>query len=356
VIRIELLPASFGDCILVEYGSGDLVRRILIDAGLKGTYKDALRPRLAAIGAPVALELLVVTHIDRDHICGILPLLEASPAIVAPEDVWFNGREHLEDDALGVKEAEALAKLLRKKRLPWNEAFEGRAVVVPAQGKLPTRKLPGGASLTLLSPYREELAALAECWEDDGLGAWDEEPSEETAPPDERDDTLGRKPAALRGIDVDLVRDLADAHFDEDDTAPNGSSIAFLFEFEEKRILFAGDAHPTPILRSLDRLEAGKVELDAFKLSHHGSKNNLSPALLDKVRCAHYLVSTNGGTYGHPHPEAMARIITSSRSKKTLHFNYACDYTSVWDDERTRDTLHYDVTYPPEGAVFEIET
>jgi hypothetical protein len=31
-------------------------------------------------------------------------------------------------------------------------------------------------ALTLLSPYREQLEALAAKWDDDSLGSWDEEP------------------------------------------------------------------------------------------------------------------------------------------------------------------------------------
>jgi beta-lactamase superfamily II metal-dependent hydrolase len=353
VIRVELLPASFGDCILVEYGRGSHVHRIVIDAGLTATYADALKPRLASIGDVVPLELLVVTHIDRDHIRGILPLLQESPAVIAPKDIWFNGRQHLEEDTLGGAEGEALAKLLQKKKLPWNAAFGGHAVVVPENGELPSHKLAGGATITLLSPYRESLQLLAKCWDDDSLGAWDEEPAEEPstagASTEANDDTLGKRPA-LRSIDIDEVRKLADTPFTEDGTAPNGSSIAFLFELDGKRILFAADAHPTPLLRSLKRLTDDRVKLDAFKLSHHGSMNNLSPDLLSGVACSRFLVSTNGSTYGHPHPETMAWIITSSHRKKTLYFNYESPYTTVWDEESTKAEFAYDVVYPDDGT------
>lgn len=108
MIRIEVLPAAFGDCLLVEYGKAKKESRILIDAGLVSTYKTVLKPRLAMLSKAIAkkkvpLELLVVTHIDRDHICGVLPLLEASPAVVEADEIWFNGYKHL-SDGLGVEE------------------------------------------------------------------------------------------------------------------------------------------------------------------------------------------------------------------------------------------------------------
>lgn len=350
MIRIEMLPAAFGDCILVEYGDGAETRRILIDAGLKATFAKALKPRLARIGKTVELELLVVTHIDRDHICGILPLLEASPALVKPKDVWFNGRHHLDEDELGAEDGEALGELLerREKDYPWNLAFGGDKVVVPDDGKLPRLRLAGDAFLTLLSPYQENLTALAGRWDDDLLGSWDESPDEGEAPVDPDDDTLGKRPP-LASVSVKLARELSELPFKEDGEEPNGSSIAFLFEHDGHRVLFGADAFPTVLVRSLARLSKGRLELDAFKLSHHGSTKNLSPALLEAVDCPRFLISSDGGTFGHPNPETLARILTSE-GEKTLFFNYASDYTTVWDDRKLMKEFGYRVEYPTTEA------
>ncbi len=352
MIRVELLPASFGDCILVEWGTKNARHRLLIDAGLKGTYRDALEPRLAELGKPVALELLVVTHIDRDHICGILPLLEADPPVITAKDIWFNGRAHL-DDGLGAADGEALGRLLKGAELPWNESFEKKAVVVPETGDLPVKRLDGKATLTLLSPYRSQLTTLAAEW-DDTLGNWEkeDEPADGALPPD----ALGKRPP-LSGIDAQTVLDLSNEKFEEDDAAPNGSSIAFLFEHEGKRILFGADAHPSVLLKSMRRLPAESTKLDAFKLAHHGSMNNLSPALLEAVECSRFLISSNGGSFGHPHPETLAWIVTASARSKTLLFNYSSDYATVWDDASTRRKFAYSVRYPTDarrGLVLEL--
>ena len=343
MIRIELLPAAFGDSILVEYGSAAHPRRVLIDAGLTKTY-PILRRRLETIGggAPVDLELLVVTHIDRDHISGMLPLLEADPPLVNPKDIWFNGRNHLMEDELGPAEGEALSKLLLKKGLPWNLRFGKKAVVVPEAGELPVAPLEG-ARLTLLSPYRENLATLAAEW-DDKLGAWDSEIALETDP-DADGDLLGKR-APIREITVASMRRFAESKFKEDGAAPNGSSIAFLFEHAGKRILFGADAFPSVLLRSLDRYSQDEIELDAFKLAHHGSEKNTSPALLEKVRCARFLFSTNGDSFGHPNPETIARVVDATPNAKTLCFNYANDYTNVWQEPATRRAFAYEVEYP----------
>lgn len=354
MMRIEMLPAAFGDCLLVEYGKESSPRRILIDAGLAKTYKEALKPRLESIGGPVELELLVVTHIDRDHICGILPLLRADPCLVSPSDIWFNGYHHLSDD-LGPKDGEALGKLLRSSELPWNVAFDTNAVVVPDDGPLPVVDLAGGARLTLLSPRRRKLVELLAFW-DDELGGWGDDVDEESGEtPPEPDDVLGKRPA-ITSISAPEVEDYAAKKFTEDKTEPNGSSIAFLLEYGGKRVLFAADAHPTELLDALERYRPGKkVRLDAFKISHHGSEANLSPDLLEKVDCCRYLISTNGDSFGHPHAQTLCRLLVGGGEKKALYFNYACDYTTVWDEPTVKKTYGYETVYPETGAGIVIE-
>lgn len=353
MIRLTMLPAAFGDCLLLAYGKTTATHRVLIDAGLKGTFSSVLKPLLKKSGGPSSFDLVVVTHLDRDHICGMLPLVEHTPALIQPDDIWFNGYGHLQGDQLGAEDAEALGKLLKSRQLPWNTKFERRAVVIPDNAKsaadLPRRELPGGATITLLSPYSEQLTALAEAWDSDELGSWDADPDEEQEG-GEVDDILGKRPP-LGSIDVDKVLELADVAFEEDTAAPNGSSIAFLLEFDGKRILFGADAHPSVLLHSLQLLAPGakRYKVDAFKLPHHGSMNNLSPELLSKLDCPCFLVSTNGSSFGHPHPEAIARILTLS-SPKQLCFNYRSDYTELWNDDGVRTYFgDYEARFPGAG-------
>lgn len=355
-MRIEVLPAAFGDCLLVSWGSGESTHRMLIDAGLTKTYHDALAPRLEVEKRVVDLEVLVVTHIDRDHIAGVLPLLGATPRLVSASDIWFNGYPQLvESDNLGPKEGEALGKLLAAEKLPWNRAFGGRAVVVPDTGPLPTVELAGGATITLLSPRRAKLAKLLAFWSDE-LGTWDA-PAAPAPPVAGPSDLLGKR-AAITRISVADVESFTTEPFEEDTTAPNGSSIAFLLEHDRKRVLFGADAHPSELLHALERHSPGKtVEIDAFKLSHHGSENNLSPKLLEKIVCPRFIVSTNGDSFGHPHAQAISRLLCLSGPKKTLYFNYASDYTSVWDDRDVLRKFGCEVVYPDSrrgGVVIEL--
>jgi beta-lactamase superfamily II metal-dependent hydrolase len=347
MLKLEMLAAGHGDCLWLEYGDPAHPRRVLIDGGPKSTYARALRPKLGALSADqLPFELMVVTHIDADHIAGSLELLSDAAANFHPREVWFNGFRHLPDEApktLGPIQGELLTGRILASKTRWNGAFDEAAVVVPAAGPLPRVELEGGLVLTLLSPTPDRLAALKPQWEDAvrKAGLDPERPAELLTAKEGFQLLSGGPP------DVDA---LAQSPFSEDSAAPNGSSIALLAEFEGRRLLLAADAHPGVLKASLDRLAAGgKTRLDACKLSHHGSKANTSPALLRALDCPVYLFSTNGAYFKHPDREAVARVIKLGGAKPSLHFNYRTDYNSCWDSQPLREEYGYSTVFPAAG-------
>ena len=96
--KIHILPANAGDCFLIEFNNNEC---ILIDTGFKETYYNYLKPlliELKKIGKKITL--LVITHIDKDHIGGAKRLLEengdyTNPNIIKIENIWFNGFKNL---------------------------------------------------------------------------------------------------------------------------------------------------------------------------------------------------------------------------------------------------------------------
>lgn len=76
-IMIKVFPAGAGDCLLIDFIKEDY--RILIDGGYAETYRKYLRKCLTELAAQgKRINLLVVTHIDSDHIGGIQAFLEES--------------------------------------------------------------------------------------------------------------------------------------------------------------------------------------------------------------------------------------------------------------------------------------
>lgn len=337
-LTLEFFPAREGDAIWVDAGS----TRIQIDGGRKATCRD-LRGRFdEMLEQSKAIDLLVVTHVDRDHIEGVLEMLE-SDACPAIRDVWFNGYVHLLGDdveSFSPQQGEALSTLIRSQRLAWNHAFEGRRIAVLDDEPLPTVMLDA-LKLTILSPTVKELEELRDPWrkacEDAGLI-----PGIEA-----RDEPLPPEIESFGPVDVEA---LAAEPFEKDHAEPNGSSIAILLENGGKRALLSGDAYADVLIESIDRLldESGedRLSVDLFKLPHHGSRKNVSKELLEKLDCPRYVFSTNGSYFKHPDPVAVSRVLKFGGSGKTLYFNYENEFSSIWDDANWKSLYDYETVYP----------
>jgi hypothetical protein len=351
-LRIEMLPAQDGDAIWVEWG--DLAkgrsRHLLIDAGREETYRtivDRFRK-----DPDLALELLVVSHIDIDHVRGAVKLLR--DASLSPErlgEVWFNDLRHLPRprDELGGRDGSFLTRTLLDRGFAWNEAFAGGPICIPDDGPLPVVELPGDLRLTLLGPTRARLSALWARWTDDLKAA---ELDVENA------NQIREALEASRTHQPDLLGDdslesLVRRRFNQDDSPTNGSSIMLLAEHKNASVLLAADGFPGDLEKAILRLLFERklnppLEVDAFKVSHHGSRKNTSPELLSLLDCKHFLISTNGTRHGHPDDEAIARIVTARRGGcPKLHFNYRSALNTRWEQLQTR--AGFRACYPVAG-------
>lgn len=65
--EINFLPARYGDCLWIQYGTLESTKNILIDGGTGGTKKHIKKILEDLPKEKRIIELLVVTHIDRDH-------------------------------------------------------------------------------------------------------------------------------------------------------------------------------------------------------------------------------------------------------------------------------------------------
>jgi len=393
MLTLQLLPAGCGDCLWLEYGADATPRIVIIDGGLAETA-TVLRRRIEAARRArhletLEVELLVVTHIDNDHILGIIELLKEESTALRVKDIWFNGRPQLmglpaaprgrngaarkasaarpgdlmggpdvaDDrveldaglpsaaDLLGPQQGDQLSELLARRRLPWNRhpLWQGQAVMIPDEGELPSVTLDGDLTLTVLGPNRDRLYKLCAAWTD-VLGGRDE-PAVAAAP----DDLLGRR---------DTWPPVWKDGESRDPSVANGSSIVLLAEYRGQALLLAGDGHAPDMVAALDRLRVrrglqGALPLAAFKLSHHASENNLTRALLEKIDCRRFLVSTDGSVHRHPDHQALLRILRYVPQRPELLFNYRSDTTRPWD-ERKRDVTKkfqdYDTRYPDDPA------
>ncbi|MBT8185975.1 MAG: MBL fold metallo-hydrolase [Eudoraea sp.] len=347
--NIHLLPASFGDAILIEYGKTDEPHYILIDGGPYYAFEEIMDAIKSIAPNLSTLELLVVTHIDIDHIDGIVKFLNQKPIPFKVKDIWFNGWNQLpEDDILGPIQGEYLSTLLASKRLPHNKMFEGKPVMIE-KDRVTRVKLKGGMLLTLLSPDQMALSKLRKEWEKTltkaGLSVDDKEAflerlEDDTRYEDEEDDLLG---------DLD-IESLAKATPPADKSAANGSSIAFIAEFENKRCLFAADTPSADIKKALEDYNLldneQKLRVDAWKLAHHGSRKSTHDFLMKMIDCKRFLISSDGKRYHHPDPEIPAKLITQNGPDLEFYFNYNSQYSSVWGEKNLEKKYSYKTFFP----------
>jgi hypothetical protein len=353
-----MLPVAHGDAIWIEYGDLDGSHHILIDAGPASTYQTVQKWLLSQAPAALALDLLVVTHIDADHIDGaILMLADMKDLGVSFKDIWFNGWRQLaeseaSDDTFGPLQGEFLGAQLSELALPWNLAFSGGPIVVPESGELPMRTLPGGAKVSLLSPGLRQLRRLRRNWATVVRDAgWT--PGDESA-------ARARLNARRDYEPPGRIDDFAGKTFGTDNAVANGSSIAFAFEYRGARCLFTGDAWAEVLAESIGRLpehaRMDRVSFDLVKLPHHGSRANVDVTLLESLRAPCFLVSTNGAKFNHPDEDALELVVRhAGRPHPELVFNYESETTRSWADPERQSKLDYVARFAVAGQPIEVE-
>src|SRR5689334_20431509 len=108
---LELLPARKGDCLLLHFGQPNAPGLGIIDGGPRQVYGPHLKPRLDRIRTargltarkPLTVDLVMVSHLDDDHIRGILDLTnelitsqeEHKPQRVQVLSLWHNSFENV---------------------------------------------------------------------------------------------------------------------------------------------------------------------------------------------------------------------------------------------------------------------
>jgi hypothetical protein len=343
VFRLHVLPAGVGDALVLDYGTENDLHRVVIDGGVGPTAQ----PLADFLGPTPQLEMMMISHIDNDHIAGLLKMLETGLTQATIGDFWFNGFRHLPESGLepmGPVEGERLTTFIVDHQIPWNAnpAFSGGAVTRGADNEPLVATLPGGLACRVLSPGRQQLSKLRPKW----LPVVQEADLDPAVPVAEE---VLRPPGRLERMGAPDLPQLAAERTPEDNKEANGSSIAILAAWAGRTALLTGDAHSDVLLETLDRWLGpdGTLEVDLFKLPHHGSKANVTDALMKRVRAKCYVFSSSGqGRSQHPNDPAVARVIVNSTGDRLLAFNYLSKRTELWQDAAVRAQWGYRTLYP----------
>jgi hypothetical protein len=357
-VTLDVLPAGHGDALIVTYGRPSRRHRILIDGGPAPKYEEGLRAHLLSLPeSQRRFDLAIVTHIDADHIDGMLKLLQDDALGLEVREIWFNGWPQISGSPIpapprpgdrGPLQGEFLTALLSTRH--WNTTFDGGVAGQHLEGPI---TLPGGATLSVLCPSEPELTRLRREWDktvtEAGFAPGDSasvarrlEESGRYEPPEEAVRSRGGPPVRER---PKLGRDRAVA---------NGSSIAVILEADGRRLLLAGDAHARVMVDALRKTAARdgtqRVKVDVFKLAHHGSAGNVSRDLLRLLECDRFVVSTNGQYFNHPDVEAIELLgQRGDVERPTVYFNYESDTTRAWTDPAECERIGIQAVYGQDG-------
>lgn len=341
IFSVEALQADKGDALLLHYGPAAGPRFMIVDGGPGGVFRERLKKRLEALRArwcgeaPLPIELLLVSHMDDDHIRGVLDLFAAlvqyaedrRPPPFRVKQVWHDtlqqvGGEPLRqvseavaaamrglraDAASGLQEttrrlfgsfaasfrqSEKLAGLLRRLSVPLNTGVPG-PITRENSGRLDA-DFGEGLFLNVLAPSQKRVDALFDEW---------------------------RKRLAKSARSGPALQSLIAAYADR--SPANLASIVVLAQLDARRALLTGDARGDDIIEGL----AGKgllgdapIHVDLLKLPHHGSDKNVEPEFFERVRADHYLICGNGE---ENNPEiATLEMLTEARKNEeyTMHF------------------------------------
>lgn len=345
--RLTMHPALDGDCLVLTWGESTELHHIIVDLGRGATY-NAIRGQLAALGN---VELLVISHIDADHIAGAIPLVRETSPPFSPKRVWYNSRTHLiaardrhtSVEPFGARQGEKLARGIVQFHWPWNNEFASEIVSTDSPEAKQPIPIAAGLTIRLLSPTDAALAALLPTWEKELANA-----HIRPFDPDTEDNPVGPQFEPLGGrLDIEK---LAREKYVPDPTETNASAIAFIAEFNGQRVLLAADAHSETLesaLAPLARLEGGRYRLHLLKVSHHGSKYNTSKAFPKLIDCTTFAVSTNGNLHHHPDPQTIARFLAADKERpKMLYFNYRQPGTETWDSATLKNIYNYECVFP----------
>jgi beta-lactamase superfamily II metal-dependent hydrolase len=311
-IQFEFLNAAHGDSIVVSWD--DPPKLALIDGGPTGKWDRALIPRLQQLRAErgtgldqqLTIDLICVSHIDDDHIAGIVRILR---------------------DLRQSRKA-SLPEPNRVKRL-WHNSFEELVAAGPASIPLAdvesetSAMLPGSAVVAASVNQGRDLRDLARFFQVDGNHPFN-------------GPIVGGLSTTVDGLEVSVVapdsKALADleeewrkakqqdnpgvlaAAFD-DRRVPNLSSICTVIGRSSARALLTADARGDRVMDGLEQLGllpvGGKVHFDIVQVPHHGSENNSAPAFFERVTADHYVISADGIAHAHPSPSTLEWIVDS---------------------------------------------
>ena len=331
---------GMGDCIFLMLENGCHTLNIMVDCGkytneIDNFVKTKLKNKI---------DYLIVTHIDNDHINGLITMLTQNSDLVIEhiiyncyQRVMSNRKQWTEkmrenvsrlygqlpividmisQDINEEKAVTLVECILRKEE--WNRTWQREYVT----DESPAIKLTNNMGrIIFLSPSQAALDQLDKKYRKLFWQQLYKQKEEEY----EKEETIYEALMRITQLDEDeeiKEENVNDCTINEhtleqyacqslskmDDN--NMASIAFVWEHQGHRILFMGDADPTQVSKAIEEVykdETKPVIFDLIKVSHHGSAHSTSCGLMDVIDSERFFFT--GGGKERPSLQTLGRII-----------------------------------------------
>lgn len=337
------------------------------------------------------IDLLVITHIDEDHIMGVEQMLAETPDLTIGK-IIFNSYERLQErqeKRLTKAQQKHLESIKGELNCVFRDAIESEVSakqVVTGLSKLITTNIQWRTNwergytaldarkeidlnewgvIKILAPTQKEIKKLDEEFrsvlfnelfvEDDNVELSDCETLYEMLiryAELHAKEPAENQPVASTTLEEKLEKAAEENPKESSITPANKASLAFVWEKNGKKVLFLGDAKPGIVVKGLlAHYPQGPYPMifEAVKVAHHGSHYNTTESLMEHVDSEHYFVT--GGEEGkRPSEAAVGRILLRDLKgnvrRRTLHVNYKTSLTEqLAGDQDLKERYHFDVDF-----------
>lgn len=356
-MKLRVFHAGKGDGLMLTSDSG---ANVLIDAGMPNAFTENIQPFLATMAKKKeVLDLVYVSHIDRDHIGGVVRLLDnimawrvydyraargdkikapAVPRMPEVKGIWHNAFSDLignnaaaagdlmaqsagvlaqsadpdifelatehSDLAYSVDDAINVSRRISADQLgiPLNEPFGGRLIIV--RDPPGVEATVGGLSITVIGPFEDDVERLKKDW-----NQWLRDHKELVAKlrakaHDDAGKLLESGSAGSPALDIELKQLGQRSRV----TPPNLASVMLLVEENGTRLLLTGDGHADDIIAGLEHHKvfpggSDVAHFEVLKIQHHGAEYNIHEEFCRRVTADHYVFCGNGE---HENPDFAA--------------------------------------------------
>ena len=146
-----------------------------------------------------------------------------------------------------------------------------------------------------------------------------------------------------KALNKESVEKMANMTYSYDYTEENKESIAFVLSVKNKKVLFLGDANIEICRKNLKKIYGlNPIEMELIKLSHHGSKRNISNHFLEQFGSRSYLISA-GMTDLRPSMETIAKLLVNRpKEQKNIYITNKNSTIECFDTDNIHNAFMFE--------------